>query len=250
MSEGRAPQVRRLGVRYARRVTADDRGSRVSVRYLEDDPQTGPTPTDVVGRLLGIDDDLLLIVDRSAHLHLVPTTAVLASRVVPAHPRLPAEPDVGTREAPVHRLAARTLVLDPAGRVLLVAHVPAPGERVWTAPGGGLHPGESHVDAARRELREEIGIDVSVGPWIWERRVSFPFRGVWIDQEERWFLVRTAALDPTGAPLVDPGTDLARWWDRTELARTDARVAPSALADHLDVLLREGPPEAPIDVGR
>jgi ADP-ribose pyrophosphatase YjhB (NUDIX family) len=250
MSDERAPRIRRLGARYARRVTPDDRGSRVSVRYLEDDPQAGPTPTDVVGRLLGIDADLLLIVDRTGYLHLVPATAVLASRVVPPHPRLPAEPDVGTRAAPVHRPAARTLVLDPDDRVLLVAHVPAPGERVWTAPGGGLHPDESHVDAARRELREEVGIEVAVGPWIWKRRVSFPFRGVWIDQEERWFLVRTAALDAAGVPLVDPGTELARWWDRSELARTDARLAPSALGDHLDVLLREGPPDAPVDVGR
>jgi 8-oxo-dGTP pyrophosphatase MutT (NUDIX family) len=247
----RAPQIRRLGARYVRRVTRADRGARVSVRHLRADPQRGPIPTDVVGRLIGIDDELLFVVDRDGRLHLVRAADVLASRVVPPHPRLPPEPDVGHREAPAHRHAARCLVLDPSDRVLLVAHVPAPGQRVWTAPGGGLDAGESHEQAARRELHEEIGLDLAPGPWVWSRRETFPWRGVWIDQEERWLLVRAPeAVDPATAPLVDPGTTVARWWSVAELAATDDVLAPRAIAEHLARLLREGPPPTPIDVGR
>ena len=44
------------------------------------------------------------------------------------------------------------LVLHRAGR--------GDGDWAWTPPGGALLPGESHLDCARRELREEAGLDL------------------------------------------------------------------------------------------
>jgi 8-oxo-dGTP diphosphatase len=44
------------------------------------------------------------------------------------------------------------------GRVLLIRHE-KPGKEYWLLPGGGVNSGESLVDALRRELREEVGID-------------------------------------------------------------------------------------------
>jgi 8-oxo-dGTP pyrophosphatase MutT (NUDIX family) len=176
--------------------------------------------------------------------------AVVASRVVPPHPRLPAEPQVGTREQPLVREAARVLLLDPRDRVLLVAHVPSAGRRVWTAPGGGLRPGEDHVSAARRELVEELDVDVTPGPWVWTRREVFAFRGVWLDQAERWYLARVAGLDPEQVPLDDPATDAARWWSVEELATTQDVLAPATFAEELTRLLVEGPPARPRTVGR
>jgi 8-oxo-dGTP pyrophosphatase MutT (NUDIX family) len=236
--------------RYVRRVTADHVGERVSVRHLTDDPDRGPVPSDVVGRLLALDDEALLLVDRQAQLHVVDARTVIASRVVPPHPRLPPEPaDLGTQARPLPRQAARVLLLDRSDRVLLLSHLPGDGRRVWTAPGGGLRPGEDHEQAARRELKEELGLDLLPGPWVWRRRVSFTFRGVWIDQDERWLLAR-GELDPHRAPLDDVGNDEARWWTRDQLTATDEVLAPRAFADHLDRLLADGPPDPPVDVGR
>jgi len=162
----------------SRRVTAEHVGQRVTVRHLVDDPDRGTVATDVVGRLLALDRDVLIVVDRNRQLTSVSPSAVIASRVVPPHPRLPAEPELPTREQPLERDAARVLVVDPDWRVLLVRFEPEPGRRVWSAPGGGLHPGENHVQAARRELVEELGLEVTPGPWIWSRDEVFSFRGV------------------------------------------------------------------------
>jgi 8-oxo-dGTP diphosphatase len=43
-------------------------------------------------------------------------------------------------------------------RILLCRHE-KPGKEYWLLPGGGVNSGESLVEALRRELAEEIGID-------------------------------------------------------------------------------------------
>ena len=54
-------------------------------------------------------------------------------------------------------LGVRTLVLDAAGRVLLVRHSYRPG---WFLPGGGVHKWETLEEAAIRESREEGAVEI------------------------------------------------------------------------------------------
>ena len=60
------------------------------------------------------------------------------------------------RHAPV---GAAAVVFDGQGRVLLVHH--SYGRRGWELPGGGRRSKESLDEAVRRELREEVGVEVT-----------------------------------------------------------------------------------------
>ena len=243
------PRVDASRASYRREVTAEHVGERVSVRFLIDGDE-GPRPTDRVGRLLSHEDDGWIVVDRDGILHVVDPATVIASRLVPPHPRLAAEPTGSSEDDPIARAAARVLLLDDTDRALLIAHLPGDGRTVWTAPGGGLDVGETHEQAAARELQEEVGVDVPLGPWIWSRSVTFDFRGIWLHQTERWFLARVPELDADAIPLDDLATHGARWWSVGELHESTEVLAPRTLGVHLGRLLDTGPPDAPLDVGR
>lgn len=49
-------------------------------------------------------------------------------------------------------------VVDEDGRVLLLER--SDGEGLWGFPGGAMEPGESAAEAMRREVHEEIGLEV------------------------------------------------------------------------------------------
>lgn len=58
---------------------------------------------------------------------------------------------------PERRLGAAAVILDADCRVLLVRHTY--GRLNWELPGGASEPGESIVDTALREVREETGLE-------------------------------------------------------------------------------------------
>jgi ADP-ribose pyrophosphatase YjhB (NUDIX family) len=147
------------------------------------------------------------------------------------------------------RLAARAVILAPTGRLLLLHHR-GPHRPFWATPGGGLEPGESFEEAARRELREETGLDAPLGPWIWEDR--FDLFGTARVQVERFFLVRVGAEPlPAGVEAFHAaeGIDGARWWSAAELDATAEPVFPERLGGLLRRLLDEGAPGEAIVLG-
>jgi TDG/mug DNA glycosylase family protein len=147
------------------------------------------------------------------------------------------------------RDAARALVLDPAGRVLLV-RFEFPDKTVWALPGGGVEAGESHEEAITRELAEEAAFDFELGPCIW-RRTHWWLEGPYAGQAERIFLVRAAGEEPTPTPqeLSGPWMKEIRWWTREEIDAYDGLLGPRRLKELLRELDQRGPPAEPVDVG-
>lgn len=156
------------------------------------------------------------------------------------------------------RQAVRALLITPDDHVLLV-RFEFPTRTVWALPGGGLDPGETHVEALHRELIEEVGLrDPVVGAHVWNREHIIPFEdGLWDGQWDRFYLVEAAErFEPTPAlsweQLRAERLHELRWWhiDDIEQATTDNMwFAPTLLGHHLRSLITDGPPATPIDTG-
>jgi 8-oxo-dGTP diphosphatase len=66
------------------------------------------------------------------------------------------------------RVVVVAAVVERGGRVLVSQRGPAGGQPGrWEFPGGKREPGEDDRTALRRELREELGVDLPVGDMVW-----------------------------------------------------------------------------------
>jgi 8-oxo-dGTP pyrophosphatase MutT (NUDIX family) len=148
----------------------------------------------------------------------------------------------------VERDTVRVVVVDADDKVLLfhtrdIDH-PGLGEW-WELPGGGIEPGETHVDAAVRELHEEAGIvadPARIGPANWRRRASFRHR--------RRRHLQNEVIVPLRLTIPGPDIDESnrldyehedyfafRWWPTEEIVNSGQRFYPGRLPALLTAFL-------------
>jgi 8-oxo-dGTP pyrophosphatase MutT (NUDIX family) len=156
-------------------------------------------------------------------------------------------------EEPILRDAARVVLLDAAGRVLLLKWRLESRGHVWITPGGGLLPGETHAEAATRELTEEIGLaGAELGPWVWSREHVLEWNRRAIRQRERFHLLRVEAHEVDRAGNDEQELEVIeeiRWWTLDEITGSEEEFAPRRLALFLPALLDGELPVEPLDVG-
>jgi TDG/mug DNA glycosylase family protein len=163
-------------------------------------------------------------------LFVLPSTSP-ANAAVPYAERLRWFRKLRTWLEPVPRPAARAIVLDAGGRVLLLRwQNPASGDVWWILPGGRIEGGEDSAAAVRRELAEEVGLDVEPGTPAATAEHVYPLGRELVRQQDHYFVVRVDEHDV--APRVDlRGENIHghRWWTLAELAATDEHVGPRNL---------------------
>jgi ADP-ribose pyrophosphatase YjhB (NUDIX family) len=110
---------------------------------------------------------------------------------------------------------AEAVCLDAQGRVLLGRRAFDPGAGLWDLPGGFLHEDEHPLDALRREIHEETGLEIE----------PTEFLGHWLEPYDGR-IVLCLAWTAQASGEARAGDDLfeLRWFEPTELP------APSELA--------------------
>lgn len=118
------------------------------------------------------------------------------------------------------------------GRILLVQRGREPGRGLWAVPGGKVDMGETLVEAARREAREETGLDVEVEEVVWAGESIGPGH----PPEWHYVLVDFRARRTGGHPVA--GDDAARvgWFSVEEARRLPLTPTMPALLDELESL--------------
>ena len=125
------------------------------------------------------------------------------------------------------RLATRALILRD-NRLLLVNAFPGAKSDLWCAPGGGVEKHSSLPDNLMREVHEETGLTISVGPPALVNEFHNPDDG--FHQVEVFFRCTLVAgtlsddwQDPEGI------VHRRRWFSRAEMA--DIRFKPDGISD-------------------
>jgi putative (di)nucleoside polyphosphate hydrolase len=124
------------------------------------------------------------------------------------------EPEV---PAPGYRPCVGVMLLNAASRVFVAERIDTPG--AWQMPQGGIDKGETPLEAARRELKEETGTDRA--ELIAESRGWLTYdlppdlaaklwRGRFKGQTQKWFAFRFLGSD-ADIDLESHHPEFARW---------------------------------------
>jgi 8-oxo-dGTP diphosphatase len=127
------------------------------------------------------------------------------------------------------RLAARALILDQ-GRLLLVNAYPGGQSDLWCAPGGGVEAGQSLPDNLAREVYEETGLRITVGPPALVNEFHDPASG--FHQVDLFFRC-TVSDGVLSADWRDPEGVVTerRFFTRSDLELGRYRFKPDSLVD-------------------
>jgi 8-oxo-dGTP diphosphatase len=137
---------------------------------------------------------------------------------------------VTSRSADGQASIAAAIVVDD-GRVLMVRRRVQEGQLSWQFPAGEVEPGESDLDAAVRETREEVGLTVTAAHRIGER--VHPVTGRTMVYVACHVVAGTAHVADTDE------LDEVEWCDRVTLARHVPYPFYGPVQDYFDANLKD-----------
>ena len=133
------------------------------------------------------------------------------------------------------RRAARVLLFDPSGAILLIRfEIPREGGDFvfWALPGGEMEPVETEIDAARREIREELGLDLAMEGPIRVDTNQFLHQGEMVDNTDTFFRAACARDAPKLIGFTAAEIRIMkeiRWWTPDELGAAAEQLFPADL---------------------
>jgi ADP-ribose pyrophosphatase YjhB (NUDIX family) len=123
---------------------------------------------------------------------------------------------------------ACAVLVEREGRVLLVRRRFDPGRGLWCLPCGFEDADESPQQAARREAREETGLEVELGTLLGAYHYTDDPRGAGV------LLVFLARCDPRAAPQAGDDAEEAGFFSPADLPPISHHTHRAALDDWLE----------------
>ena len=144
------------------------------------------------------------------------------------------------------RRTARVMLFDESGAILLVRFVvPREGGEFvfWALPGGEIEAGETEIEAAMREVREELGLELKVTGPVYCDSNQFLHQGEMQDNVDFLFRAECGREEPRLVGFTADEREImkeVRWWREAELEASEQRIFPVNLAERMRELSGRG----------
>ena len=144
-----------------------------------------------------------------------------------------------TRQYPERPIVGVGAVIVDDGTVVLIRRRYEPLQGQWSLPGGGVEIGETLEGAVAREMVEETGLDVVVGP------VIEVFDRIMRDDQERvryhYVLIDYLCWPIAGELRAGSDVDAAIWVEPADLAAYNLTAKATAVIERALQLARDAP---------
>jgi 8-oxo-dGTP diphosphatase len=131
------------------------------------------------------------------------------------------------------------MLFDETGAILLIRFVVPrdDGEFVfWALPGGEIEVDETEVEAAAREVKEELGLELMVTGPVYRDSNQFLHQGEMQDNVDFLFKAKCARDAPQLIGVTADEKEIMkeiRWWSEREIEVSRERIFPVNLAERI-----------------
>ena len=154
------------------------------------------------------------------------------------------------------RKSSRAIVLNKENEIFLFQYMfdyLEDGKAIWITPGGGLEEGESFEDALKRELFEELGVQITESyPEVYYRNPVYTLKnGKKVQSVEKFFLVRLEedAFSFEHWSKSEKKRMLAgKWWSREKIEQSDEEFFSKDILRILNELSCGNYPKEPLEI--
>jgi len=151
------------------------------------------------------------------------------------------------------RKSSRAIVLNDQNQIFLFRYsfdFFAEKTAIWITPGGALDEGETFEEALKRELFEELGIELTeLTPFVFYRTPLYELKnGETVRSEEQFYLVRLNETEFSYANWTESENQrmtAGKWWSVEEIRQSEEKFFSEDIVGILERLSRGETPKKP-----